>query len=143
MSTQLDYVEQEIAEAIAFFERRRNFNRKAAFRFTIVPAALSAFATVAIGAQEKLGIKELPILAMIATGIASVLGAWQSLFANRKLWLANNATLAGLFELKWDIDYRKADATSPVTKLEIDDYFKRLKAIRNAAEDALQRAYST
>jgi hypothetical protein len=143
MNTQLDYVEQQIAKDIAFFEQRRNFDRKAAFRFTIVPAALSAFATVAIGTQEKLGIPALLILAMIATGIASVLGAWQSLFANRKLWLANNATLAGLYDLKWDIEYRKSDQTSPITKAEIDDYFKRLKTIRNAAEDALQRAYSS
>jgi hypothetical protein len=143
MNTQLNYVEQQIAADIAFFERRRNFNRKSAFRFTIVPAVLSAFATVAIGAQEKLGIPWLLILAMIATGIASVLGAWQSLFANRKLWLANNTTLAGLYDLKWDIEYRKGDETSPIAKAEIDDYFKRLKMIRNAAEEALQRAYST
>jgi hypothetical protein len=143
MNTQLDYVEQQIAEDLKFFEGRRNFNRNAAFRFTIVPAALTAFATVAIGAQEKLGIPGLLILAMIATGIASVLGAWQSLFANRKLWQANNATLAGLYDLKWDIEYRKGDDASPITKAEVDDYFKRLKAIRSAAEEALQRAYST
>lgn len=143
MSTQLDYVEQQIAEDVGRFERRRDFNRNAAFRFTIVPAVLTAFATVAIGAEEKLKIPWLLILAMIATGIASVLGAWQSLFANRKLWYANNATLAGLYDLKWDIEYRKGDDSSPITKPEIDDYFKRLKTTRVAAEDALQRAYST
>jgi hypothetical protein len=143
VSTQLDYVEQQIAEDISRFERRRDFNRNAAFRFTIVPAGLTAFATVAIGAEDKLGMPWLSILAMIATGIASVLGAWQSLFANRRLWYANNATLAGLYDLKWDTEYRKRDDSSAIAKPEIDDYFTRLKAIRNAAEEALQRAYST
>ena len=143
MSTQLEYSEQQLAEDIQFFTRRRDFNRKAAFRFTIVPAALTALATVAIGAEEKLQMPWLLILAMIATGIASVMGAWQSLFANRKLWYANNATLAELYDLKSDIEYRTGDDTSPIGKSDIDDYFHRLKKIRESAEEALQRAYST
>jgi hypothetical protein len=143
MSTQLDYVEQQIADDIERFTRYKNVNRKAAFRFTILPAALAAFATVAIGAEEKLHMPWLLIVAMIATGIASVLGAWESLYANRKLWHANNVTLAGLSGLKWDIEYRKGDDVAPITKPEIDDYFNRLKAIRNTAEEVLQRTHST
>lgn len=142
MTQQLSYIEQRISEDIAFFEARRNFNRKAAFRFTIVPAALSAFATVAIGIEDKLHLSWLLIPAIIATGISSVLGAWQSLFANRTLWTANNRTLAALYELKWDIEYRKSDGESQINKLEIDDYFNRLKSIHSVAEDALQKAYS-
>jgi hypothetical protein len=143
MSAQLDYIEQQIGEDLAFFTGRRNFNRKTAFLFTIIPAALSACATVAIGTNEKLDTPWLPILAMVATGIASVIGAWQSLFANRRLWHANNATLASLYDLKWDIEYRKCDSAVPIAKAEVDDYFQRLKTIRNTAEEALKRAYST
>jgi hypothetical protein len=143
MSAQLEYIEQQIGEDISFFCQRRDFNRQAAFLFTIVPATLSAFATVAIGTAEKLHLQWLPILAMVATAIASIFGAWQALFANRKLWQANNATLATLYDLRWDIEYRKRDTTSELTKTEIDDYFQRLKTIRNAAEEALKRAYST
>lgn len=47
--------------------------------------------------------KWLAILAMIATGIASILGAWESLFSNRKLWRVNNVALTGLYELQSDI----------------------------------------
>jgi hypothetical protein len=46
-------------------------------------------------------------------------------------------------ELGWDIEYRKGDTTSVVTKKEIDDYFQRLKTIHNAAEESLNRVYST
>jgi hypothetical protein len=42
-----------------------------------------------------------------------------------------------------DIEYRKGDTTSVVTKKEIDDYFQRLKTIHNAAEESLNRVYST
>jgi hypothetical protein len=62
--------------------------------------ALSALATVAIGTFEKLGNRWLPIVAMAATGVASILGAWESLFSNRKLWRVNNAALTGLYEIK-------------------------------------------
>ena len=83
MSAQLEYIEQQIGKDISFFKQRRDFNRQAAFLFTIVPATLSAFATVAIGTAEKLQLQWLPILAMVATAIASIFGAWQALFANR------------------------------------------------------------
>ena len=58
------------------------------------------------------------------------------------MWKANNATLATLYDLKWDIEYRMADAATPITKAEGDEYFQRLKASRNAAEEALKGAYS-
>lgn len=142
MSTQLEYVEQRIAEDIGFFESRRNYNRRAAFRFAVVPAALSAIATVLLGIEDKINLSWLMVPAIIATGIASVLGAWQSLFANRKLWIANNATLSELYELKWDIEYRKTDESLAVSKTEIDSFYDRLKAIHKVAENALQSAYS-
>ncbi|MDP9194072.1 MAG: SLATT domain-containing protein [Acidobacteriota bacterium] len=87
---QLEYIKQQLDHEIALYTMRKHFNRKAAFAFTVVPATLAAFATVAIGASEKLGNQWLPILAMVATGIASILGAWESLFANRRLWRVNN-----------------------------------------------------
>lgn len=140
---QLEYVEQEILCDIGFFRSRRNGNRRAAFTFTIVPASLAALATVLIGAAEKLGSRWLPILAMIATALASVLGAWETLFANRKLWVANNTTLAGLKELKSDIEFRKANTALPIPPDEIAQFYGRLKNIRQEAEGALQRARST
>jgi Protein of unknown function (DUF4231) len=145
MSTnpQLEYVEQEIHGDIGFFTGRRNGNRRAAFMFTIVPASLAALATVSIGAAEKLSSRWLPILAMIATAIASVLGAWETLFSNRRLWVANNTTLAGLYELKSDIEFRKADAATPITEDQAAQFYGRLKSIRQEAESALQRARST
>lgn len=143
MSAQLYYVEQQIEKNVGFFTGRRNFNRQTAFLFTIIPAALSACATIAIGTNEKWDTAWLPIVAMVATGVASVIGAWQSLFANRRLWHANNVTLASLYSLKWDIEYRKQDSATPMAQAEVDRYFKRLKAIQNDAENSLQKAYTT
>jgi len=72
--------------------------------------------------------------------IASVLGAWDSLFSNRKLWHVNNVALTRLYELKVDIEYREKAAATPITQGETDQYFTRLKAIRAEGEQSYQRA---
>ncbi len=137
---QLQYVKAEVDREIGLYTQRKHFNRKAAFAFTVVPATLAALATVSIGASEKLGNQWLPILAMVATGIASILGAWESLFSNRKLWRVNNIALTSLYELQSDIAYREKAADKPITQEETDQYFARLKAIRNEGEKSYQRA---
>jgi hypothetical protein len=138
-NSQLDYIKEQVTYEIGLYTERKRFNRKAAFMFTVVPATLAAVATVCIGASEKLGNRWLAILAMVATGIASILGAWQSLFSNRKLWQINNVALSGLYELKSDIEYREKAGT-PITQTETDQYFARLKAIKAEGEQAYQRA---
>jgi hypothetical protein len=137
---QLTYVKKQVDYEIALFTQRKHFNRKAAFAFTVVPASLAAFATVSIGASKTLGSESLPILAMIATGIASILGAWESLFANRKLWRVNNVALTKLYELKSDIEYREQASGRSIAQEETDEYFARLKAVREEGEQSYQRA---
>lgn len=137
---QMDYVKDQVDCDIDLYSQRKRFNRRAAFWFTVVPASLAAFATVAIGASEKLGNVWLPVLAMMATGVASILGAWDSLFSNRKLWRINNAALTSLYELKSDIEYREKAVGNPITAQETDQYFQRLKAIRAEGEKSYQQA---
>jgi hypothetical protein len=137
---QLKYVKEQVDYEIGLYTQRKHFNRKAAFAFTVVPATLAALATVLIGASEKLGNQWLPVLAMVATGIASVLGAWEALFSNRKLWRINNVALTSLYELKSDIEYREIATDRFITQEEADQYFARLKAIRNEGEQSYQRA---
>jgi hypothetical protein len=141
MSPQLEFIEKRINEDIAFFTNRRNYNRAMAFRFSLLPAILSTIATIAIGIEDKFNLSWLPVIAIIASGIASIVGAWQSLFANKTLWIANNSTLADLYKLQWDIEYRKEDKNSPMEKEEIDVYYGRLSKIHDVAESALQQAY--
>jgi hypothetical protein len=137
---QLDYVKQQVDYEIGLYTQRKHFNRKAAFAFTVFPATLAALATVSIGASEKLGNHWLPILAMIATGIASILGAWESLFSNRKLWRVNNVALTSLYEIKSDVEYREKAIDRPITQEETDEYFARLKSVRKEGEQGYHRA---
>jgi hypothetical protein len=77
---------------------------------------------------------------MVATGIASILGAWESLFANRKLWRVNNIALTGLYEIRSDIEYREKDTSNPITQTETDAYFAQLKNVRKDGETGYERA---
>lgn len=137
---QLTYVTEQIKYEIDLYTKRKKFNRKAAFAFTVIPASLAAFATVAIGASERLDRPWLPIFAMIATGAASVLGAWEALFSNRKLWRINNVALTSLYKLKSEIEYREKAAGRSITEQETDQYFARLLEIRKEGEQSYQRA---
>lgn len=139
-SPQLDYVKHEINREIDLYTRRKHYNRRAAFAFTVVPASLAAFATVAIGAADKLKIDWLPLLAMVATGVASILGAWEALFSNRKLWRVNNLALTRLYEVKSDIEFRELDQARPISDAEIADLFQRLKEVRAQGEAGYQKA---
>ena len=142
MSTtqQLQYVKQNVNREIELYTQRKHFNRRAAFAFTVFPATLAALATVSIGASEKLGNHWLPIVAMVATGIASILGAWESLFSNRKLWRVNNVALTSLYDIKSDIEYREISTEQPITQAEIDQYFARLKTVRSEGEQGYHHA---
>lgn len=140
ISPQLAYVKREIDREIGTYTHRKHYNRRAAFAFTVVPASLAAFATVAIGASDKLKIDWLPLLAMVATGIASILGAWEALFSNRKLWRVNNLALTSLYEVKADIEFRELDQTKPISEAEVGDFFQRLKAVRAEGEAGYQKA---
>ncbi|HEX6185812.1 MAG TPA: SLATT domain-containing protein [Pyrinomonadaceae bacterium] len=138
----LGFVEEAIQQSINFFNSRRNYNRRMALLFTIMPTSLSAIATVLIGASEKLQLKWPLIVAMTATGAATVLGAWHELFSNRKLWVANNSTLAGLYKLQWDIGFRK-EKTAPLTQTEVDAFYARFQQIQDDAEQVLKTTRST
>src|SRR3954467_9024254 len=92
-SDQLAALEAEIETKLGFFKSRNNYNRRMALVFTLAPAIMSAIATVSIGVSEKLSVKWFLVIALIASGSATVLGAWEGLFSNRKLWVV--AGIAG------------------------------------------------
>jgi hypothetical protein len=139
---QLDFVKQQVEHEIGLYTKRKQFNRKAAFAFTVFPATLAALATVSIGISDKFaGSKWLLIVAMIASGTGSILGAWESLFSNRKLWRVNNVALTSLYEIKSDIEYREKAAAMPITQVETDQYFERLKSVRKEGELGYHQAF--
>ena len=131
---QLAALEAEIEAKLGFFKSRNNYNRRMALVFTLAPAIMSAVATVSIGVSEKLSVKWFLVIALIASGSATVLGAWEGLFSNRKLWVVAGSAGGDLEALKWDIDYRKKNTAKAITSDEVDAFNDRFKKINQTAE---------
>jgi hypothetical protein len=136
---QLEFLEKLLAEEIGTYTWRRDYNRRLAFRFSLMVSALSAIATVLIGTSETFAAPWLRVLAMAASAAATVFAAWEAIFGNRKLWQMNNSTLADLYELSMDINFRKSDAARPqMNTAEVEAFYGRYKKVARAAEDALK-----
>lgn len=142
-SNQLTFVQSLINEEINAFTKRRNYNRNAAFRFGVVVSALSALTTILIGSSEIIGIQWLGILALIASGFVTVVSTWENLFQNRKLWTLNNSTLAELYELKIDIEFRNAESNRLIKPDEVQEFYDRYKKIARTTEEALKATRSS
>jgi len=135
---QLPALEEKIGNEIDNYKKRNRDNRIYALVFTIAPAFMSAIATVSIGVSEKLSVKWFLVIALIASGSATVLGAWEGLFSNRKMWVVAGRAQAELVDLKWDIEYRKKNATSVISQGEVDAFNGRFKEIIQKAENGWQ-----
>lgn len=139
---QLSFVERQISSKISSFKTSSSYNRHKAFLFTIASASLSAIATVAIGASKTLEINWLAMVALLASGAATVVGAWESLFANRRLWVVDGAILAALNRLKDDIDFRKSDESRQLAQDEVEEFYSRYKNIVDESEKAWASIFS-
>ena len=144
---QLDYTEQQILVQINFYTGKRNYNRRMASVAAGLSATLAAVTTIAVGASKMfspgwIGSTALPLMALLTSGMVSVLAAWTALFSNRKLWVINNTTLAALYELQSDIEFRKKDTSNSVSPTEANEFYERLKKIINESESALKATYS-
>jgi hypothetical protein len=135
---QFTALENKITATHSAYNKRNDYNRRMAFVFTLAPATMSAIATVSIGVSEKLSIKWFLVIALIASGTATVLGAWEGLFSNRKMWVVAGIARAELEELKWDIEYRKTNTAEAMTKDKVNTFNDRFKKIMQKAESGWQ-----
>ena len=132
MNDQLNYVSEKVDEQIKYFRSKRRYNRAFTVTFVGASASLSMVATVAIGMSKSLENPRLTIIALIASGLSTVVGAWEALLANRKQWTINNVALAPLYELQRSIEYRTLNSRE-IEQAEIDKFFARFEEITGAA----------
>jgi Protein of unknown function (DUF4231) len=122
---QLAFIVDELEKSLEFFRRKRNYSRIVTSLFIAGGASLSAIATVALGASRMTQVTWLAVVALVASGLATVVVALEALFEHRRLWSIDNAALAELEKLKRDLEYRRADA-KPIQQAEVDQLYGRL-----------------
>lgn len=139
---QLDFVIAEVEREIGYFRWKRNYNRTMALVFICAAAVLSALATVSLGASKMLNRPGLEVVALVATGLATVIGAVAAVMSHRKLWHINNVALAALSKLQWDIQYRVANEQQTIYQSEIDGFYSRFMGIIEEADKSWIATYA-
>jgi hypothetical protein len=140
--SKLDYILAETSSQISFFTKKRNENRTRVLGFGVASASLSAIATVAIGATKFLSLEWLPLVALVATAIATVIAIWETVFAYRRLWAINNTALAALYKLKRTIDYTLAENGKQIPEAQMDQFFQELDTIITEADAEWVKTYA-
>jgi hypothetical protein len=141
-NSQLALIVDELERSLGFFRRKRNYNRVVTSLFLACGVSLSAIATIALGASRMTQAPWLEVVALIASGLATVFAALEALFAHRRLWSINNIALAELEKLKRDLEYRRADA-KPIQPAEVDQFYGRLSKTLDGADSSWIAVYST
>ena len=134
----LKNVEQRLERHISFFRDANRTNRYWSFRFAVAPVALTSIATVSIGLSEKLALKSFIVVALITSGLATVIGAWEALFSNRKLWVVSGITLAELRQLESEISYAKTKTNGLPSQQHVDAFDSTLSSIIRKSEAGWQ-----
>lgn len=139
--TQLEHVKERLCNRISFFYDKRDQNRHMTVFLGMSSAFLSGSATVLIGSSKILSIGWLGIVAMIATSMATIIAVYESILSYKRLWSINNEVLAALEKLQREIAYRELDPRE-ITKGEVDDFFGRLEATLEDADEAWVKTYA-
>lgn len=139
---QLDFVIGEVAREIIFFRKKRNYNRTMSLLFICSAAVLSALATVALGASKMVNRPGLEVIALISTGLATVIGGIAAVMSHRKLWHINNVALAALSKLEWDIQFRLANEKQTIYQAEVEDFYTRFIEIIEQADKSWVATYA-
>lgn len=100
---ELKYLKEQISQRIKGYDIKRLYYRKVSFWAYLSVTILAAISTIILGIKiEELG--EAPrIIALIITGLITVISSYNTFFDNKAMWLAFNAALNDLRSLSFEI----------------------------------------
>jgi len=135
----LQTIEEKLQHGIENVRGSRNYYRRGSQIQTVSLAVLSATTTLLIGLNEIYKQSTLVAFSLATAGLTTVVAAWSSWFAFRKLWVNNTVALTRLWELRDRIDYDKAQMGQPPQE-KLIEYQNRLQQIFNSLNDTWVQA---
>ena len=127
----LNFIKDKLTTQINSFDRKREDNKKKSFFLHMMVTVLSALTTIVLG----LKIEVIPYqehyaqnIALVLAGVITVMGAYNSFFNHKKLWVNFTQIRNNLYELKLDIDYYEQGNDS-LEMNKIDDFKNRFQQI--------------
>jgi len=135
----LQTIEEKLQHGIENVRGSRDYYRRGSQIQTVSLAVLSATTTLLIGLNEIYKQSTLVAFSLATAGLTTVVAAWSSWFAFRKLWVNNTVALTRLWELRDRIDYDKAQMGQPPQE-KLIEYQNRLQQIFNSLNDTWVQA---
>lgn len=135
----LQTIEEKLQHGIENVRGSRDYYRRGSQIQTVSLAVLSATTTLLIGLNEIYKQSTLVAVSLATAGLTTVVAAWSSWFAFRKLWVNNTVALTRLWELRDRIDYDKAQMGQPPQE-KLIEYQNRLQQIFNSLNDTWVQA---
>ncbi len=102
----LKYIQAEIEEIIADFERKRNRDKGKAFVLKMLTVLLSASITVLLGLKVGDSVNAIfSNVALVFGATISLANAFEAFYDHRSLWIRRTVTLVRLYDLKRDLTF--------------------------------------
>jgi hypothetical protein len=120
-----------ISERIDSFQKRREKNRKTAFRLKMSIAALGAMTTILLGLQVANPhlVQYIKNLALCTSSLITIVATWESFFDYRGLWVRYTATRARLMALRAQLDFMLAGNRDCIEVANINKLFDQYENI--------------
>jgi hypothetical protein len=130
----LAMVVERIDKALPKFESGRQYYRRGSLLQTLLAATLGALTTFLIGADALFHQPWLTALSLATAAATTVAGAWNAWFGFKPLWINNQNTVNGLYELRdrINLDQALAGGAAP-TESAVRAYFEAYQKIIDRA----------
>ncbi len=139
-NSQLEFLKENIEERINRIDGARIDYKNKAFAAFISSTVLSAITTILLGLRidDSPGKDIVRITALILTTTVTVIGAYNSFYSHKELWIANNIAKTKFLQLKFNILYDEQGA-APILEKDIDAYKKTYQDILNELNGTWQK----
>ena len=127
--SKLEVLIKDINENISFFERRKEKNKKRAYKLKMASIISSALVTLLLG-LKAVNINLFSNIALFFASLMTVFNGIEGFYNHRGLWYKDIRTLTSLKELKRDIDFSIAGEQEESISIELlTEYKNRLQNI--------------
>jgi hypothetical protein len=142
MKVNRELLEQQLRDAVANYEDRRQHNKRVSRSVLVLSASISGLTTVLIGLSASLTSPAGKIIGLIALGTSasvSVIGAWDSLFNHKRLWILYTEHWISMWNLLMDLEHLKKNGDADDSDyLELYHKFKEIKNSLNLKWQAMK-----
>lgn len=124
-----NYLLTSLNTQIASFQNKRRHNRNLALGISLTTVSLGAMTTILLGVKDVGDEVILKNIALVLSACVTIVGAVDSLFHHRALWIRYTETVTSLYSIKSDLEYAIATRATTLTAEQVDRAYQRFQEV--------------